>query len=114
MFLSSIVQRWNILISSFIVHRGRRAAQRARDRWWGAVEDSDLGSDSVGSGVRSDLPSQLPCKSASVVDALEASQMELQTFSMLESCSSALTDIRDILRTHTERQENFMQVRWDT
>lgn len=88
--------------------RGRRAAQRARDRWWGAVEDSDLGSDSVGSGVRSEQPSQMPCKSA-LVDTLEPSQMELQTFGMLESCSTALAEIRDILKTHTERQESFMQ-----
>ncbi|KAK8392487.1 hypothetical protein O3P69_014687 [Scylla paramamosain] len=87
--------------------RGRRAAQRARDRWWGAVEDSDLGSDSVASAGRTELPSQLPCKST--VDALEASQMELQTFGMLESCATALTEIRDILKAHTEQQERFMQ-----
>ncbi|KAG0725166.1 hypothetical protein GWK47_039133 [Chionoecetes opilio] len=86
--------------------RGRRAALRARDRWWGAVEDSDLGSDSVGSGAaRGDLPPHPPTKA----DPLEASQMELQTFNMLETCSSALTEIRDVLRTHTQRQENFMQ-----
>ncbi|MPC70186.1 hypothetical protein E2C01_064427 [Portunus trituberculatus] len=89
--------------------RGRRAAQRARDRWWGAVEDSDLGSDTITSAGRTDLPSQLACKSA--VDGLEASQMELQTFSMLESCATALTEIRDILKAHTQQQERFMQVR---
>lgn len=90
--------------------RSRRAAQRARDRWWGAVEDSDLGVESgAGSGgSRSEVAPQVPQKMTSV-DSLEPSQMELQTFNMLETCSTALTEIRDVLKAHTERQERFMQ-----
>lgn len=76
------------------------------------MEDSDLGVESgVGSeGARVDVVPQIPQKMPSV-DSLEPSQMELQTFNMLETCSTALTEIRDVLKAHTERQERFMQVR---
>ncbi|KAG7169861.1 hypothetical protein Hamer_G031998, partial [Homarus americanus] len=90
--------------------RGRRAAQRARDRWWGAVEDDDMGSDSTGIAVRGELTTQQGTPKSSTVDNLDPSQMEVQTFHMLESCSSALAEIRETLRLHTERQETLMQV----
>ncbi|XP_042235097.1 uncharacterized protein LOC121874867 isoform X2 [Homarus americanus] len=89
--------------------RGRRAAQRARDRWWGAVEDDDMGSDSTGIAVRGELTTQQGTPKSSTVDNLDPSQMEVQTFHMLESCSSALAEIRETLRLHTERQETLMQ-----
>lgn len=76
------------------------------------MEDSDLGVESgAGSGgTRGEVAPQIPHKMPSV-DSLEPSQMELQTFNMLETCSTALTEIRDVLKAHTERQERFMQVR---
>lgn len=49
------------------------------------------------------------CRS-STADNLDPSQMELQTFNLLESCSTALAEIRETLRLHTERQETIMQV----
>ncbi|XP_069164049.1 uncharacterized protein [Procambarus clarkii] len=88
--------------------RGRRTAQRARDRWWGAVEDVDIGSDSTGLTIRDQGTHQSSSKS-STADKLDPSQMEIQTFHMLESCSSALTEIREILRLNTERQETLIQ-----
>lgn len=89
--------------------RGRRAAQRARDRWWGAVEDEDIASDSTGSAVRGEIVGHPGLCRSSTADSMDPSQMELQTFNLLDSCSSALVEIRETLRLHAEQQETIMR-----
>lgn len=89
--------------------RYRRAAQRARDRWWGAVEDDDLGSESTGLTIRGDLVAHQGSSKSSTADNLDSSQMEIHTFHMLESCSTALAEIREILRLNAERQETLLK-----
>ncbi|XP_063610509.1 uncharacterized protein LOC134784386 isoform X1 [Penaeus indicus] len=89
--------------------RSRRAAQRARDRWWGAVEEDDLGSDSTSSAVKGEISGLRMSSKSSMSESLDPTQMEVQTFQMLESCSNALTDIRETLKMHAEQQESIMQ-----
>ncbi|KAK4324234.1 hypothetical protein Pmani_005074 [Petrolisthes manimaculis] len=90
--------------------RGRRAAQRARDRWWGAVEDEDLGTDSLGKSEHLLTTNGQGAAARNLAyNNLDPSHMELQTFKMLESCASALGDIKNVLTTHSSHQETLIQ-----
>lgn len=89
--------------------KGRRAAQRARERWWGAVEDDDIGSDSDGSAIRGDISSSRLTTKTSITDNLDPTEMEVQTFQMLKSCSDSLAEIQETLKMHAKHQQEIME-----
>lgn len=69
-----------------------------------------MGSDSTSSAVKGEISGLRMSSKSSVSESLDPTQMEVQTFQMLESCSNALADIRETLKMHAEQQESIMQV----
>lgn len=76
------------------------------------MEDEDQGTDSLGKGEHI-----LPTNGQGTATArnfsysnLDPSHTELKTLNMLESCASALGEIKNVLTTHANHQETLIQV----
>lgn len=78
------------------------------------MEDEDQGTDSLGKGehlLSTNGQGTVAAAARNLAyNNLDPSHMELQTFNMLESCASALGEIKNVLTTHTNHQETLIQV----
>ncbi|KAK7080086.1 hypothetical protein SK128_001933 [Halocaridina rubra] len=88
--------------------RGRRAAQKARAKWWGAVEDEEFGSDSGGSATRGESSKTIK-KTPSLPEIFEPTDMELKSFHLLKSCADSLAEIQETLQLHAKHQQDLME-----
>lgn len=76
------------------------------------MEDEDQGTDSLGKGEHI-LPTNGQGAAAArnlAYSNLDPSHTELKTLNMLESCASALGEIKNVLTTHASHQETLIQV----